>query len=173
MRHASGRDLFHIHLLIHAAAFLYVSLQLPALLKVTAFPCTFFIFHFPFSHPLIWICGPRLDACTQTHQLQRKGPCSLLCVAPLSSLSLLQAGKAGLKETDPSSTPGPDNGVSLPQGSLGEWVPVEVCLNARGSVCPRLAYPALMDVSFLLIAELGKKMNISFFMHSLCYTVLY
>lgn len=29
-----------------------------------------------------------------------------------------------------------------------------------------------MDVSFLLIAELGKKMNISFFMHSLCGGVL-
>lgn len=44
---------------------------------------------------------------------------------------------------------------------------MQVCLNARGSVCPRLAYPALMDVSFLLIVELRKKMNISFFMHSL------
>ena len=75
----------------------------------------------------------------------------MLFASPVSLL--LPAGK----ETDPSSTLGPDNGVSLPWGSLGERVPVEARLNARGSVCPRLASPALMDVSFLLIAELGKK----------------
>lgn len=44
---------------------------------------------------------------------------------------------------------------------------MEVCLNARGSVCPGLASLALMDMSVLLIAGLQEKMCLSFFMHSL------
>lgn len=157
-------------------AFLYVSLQLPALLKVRASPSTFFIFHFPHSHSLIWISQPQLSASWQTQQWRRKRACSLMCVVsffspPSLCLSLpsLSAAisTAGVKETDPSSTVWSGTGVSPPQGSLGEWVPVEVCLNARGSVCPVLAPLALMDMSVLLIVGLQEKMCISFFMHSL------
>lgn len=95
-----------------------------------------------------------------------------MCVVSLffPSVSALCAvtSTAGVKETDPSSTVRQSGiGVSLPQGSLGEWVPVEVYLNARGSVCPGLASLALMDMSVLLIAGLQEKMCISFFMHSL------
>lgn len=153
-------------------AFLYVSLQLPALLKVRASPSTFFIFHFPHSHPLIWISGPRPSGSRKTQRLRRKRACSLICVVSLLSLCFSPSlyrymHDTCMKETDPSSTVWSDTGVSPPQGSLGEWVPAEVCLNARGSVCPRLASLALMDMSVLLIVGLQKKMCISFFMHSL------
>lgn len=128
-------------------AFLYVSLQLPALLKVRASPRTFFIFHFPYSHSLIWIFQPQPSGSRQTQRWQRKRACSLMCVVSLFSLCLCVSlpclsaaiSTAGVKETDPSSTVRSGSGVSPPQGSLGEWVPVEVCLNARGSVCPGLA----------------------------------
>lgn len=140
-------------------AFLYVSLQLPALLKVRASTSTFFIFHFPHSHPLIWICRPQPSG---SRRWRRKRACSLMCVVPLSSLRLCvglpaSIGTAGLKETDPGSTVWSGTGASPPQGSLGEWVPAEVCLNARGSVCPRLASLALMDMSVLLIAGMQEK----------------
>lgn len=146
-------------------AFLYVSLQLPALLKVRASTSTFFIFHFPHSHPLIWICRPQPSGSRQTQRWRRKRACSLMCVVPLSSLRLCvglpaSIGTAGLKETDPGSTVWSGTGASPPQGSLGEWVPAEVCLNARGSVCPRLASLALMDMSVLLIAGMQEKKNV-------------
>lgn len=77
-------------------------------------------------------------------------------VVPPPSLSAAMS-TAGVKETDPGNTVWSGSGVSPPQGSLGEWVPAEVCLNARGSVCPVLASLALMDMSVLLIVGLQEK----------------
>lgn len=64
---------------------------------------------------------------------------------------------AGVKEMDPSSAVWSGTGVSQPQGSLGERLPVEVCLNARGSVCPGLDSLAQIDMSVLLIVGLQEK----------------
>lgn len=85
--------------------------------------------------------------------------CAFYLLFPLCASAFLSAagGSAGVKETDPSSTVWSGTGVSPPQGSLGERVPLEVCVNARGSICPRLASFALMDMSVLLIVEAGTK----------------
>lgn len=155
-------------------AFLYVSLQLPALLKVRVSPSTFFIFHFPHSHSLIWISQPRPSGWRQTQQWQQKWACSLMCVRVFSlcfyvppSLSAALS-TAGVEEMDPSSAVWSGTGVSQPQGSLGERLPVEVCLNARGSVCPGLDSLAQIDMSVLLIVGLQEKEGKKLYKALLC-----
>lgn len=121
MRHASGRDLFHIHLLIHAHC---ISICFPPITSITqSQSLSPHIPHLSLSS----LSSINLNMWSPTghsqgtHQLQRKGACSLLVVCRCSLVSLLlRAGKEASEEIDPSSTPGPDNGVSLPQGSLGE-----------------------------------------------------
>lgn len=167
---------FHIHLLIHAHC---ISICFPPITSITqSQSLSQHIFHLSLSS----LSSINLNIRTLTVRFQENptlvAETSVLtdvcCLPPflprLSASPRLSVATctAGIKETDPSSTVWSDTGVSLPQGSLGEWVPAEICLNARGSVCPRQASLALMDVSVLLIVGLQKKMCISFFMHSLC-----
>lgn len=75
---------------------------------------------------------------------------------------------AGMEEMDPSSAVWSGTGVSQPQGSLGERLPVEVCLNARGSVCPGLDSLVQIDMSVLLIVGLQEKEGKKLYKALLC-----
>lgn len=165
---------FHIHLLIHAHC---ISICFPPITSITqSQSLSQHIFHLSLSS----LSSINLNIRTPTERFQENTTVAAetsvltrVCCFPLFSRLYVSPRlsaatcTAGMKETDPSSTVWSDTGVSPPQGSLGEWVPAEVCLNARGSVCPRLASLALMDMSVLLIVGLQKKMCISFYMHSL------
>lgn len=131
-------------------AFLYVSLQLPALLKVRACSSAFFIVHFPHFHSLIWILRPSSARQTQ----QQKGACSLIWFVLLFWAAPPLCCWGHCRREGDRAWQCSLLCCVLPQGSLGEWVPVEVCLNAGGSICPRLPALALMDMSGLLIVEL-------------------
>lgn len=165
---------FHIHLLIHAHC---ISICFPPITSITQSQrLSQHIFHLSLSslssiNLNIWTPTERFRKTQRMWWIRAR---ELMCFVSFFSLCFCASpclrtttGTAGLKETDPSTTACSDTDVSLPQGSLGEWVPVEVCLNARGNVCPRLSSLALMNMSTLLIVGLLKKMCISFFMHSL------
>lgn len=161
-------SLLHIHLQIHAHC---ISICFPPITSITqSRRPTQHIFHlslFSLSFINLNIPTPAQHFTANTTEQGKRGR-SLICVIAFI-LSLLTA-PWGVKEGNTSQqySIGPSPGVSLSQGSLGEWVPVEVCLNARGSVCPGLVSPSLMDVSALLIVRRQEKICISFFMNSLC-----
>lgn len=153
MRHAP-----HFHLVIlHAHRVSVWSLQLPALLKVKESPGTFFFFRVSHSHSLIWISSAPPEQFQANTEVIVPPSCVfstfpfLFFVCWTPSLAPLLEAQQQWRRLIPAVQCALATGVSAPQGSLGEWVPAEVCLNARGSICPRRASLALMDMSVLLL----------------------
>lgn len=178
MRPTPGKVFFfppHIHLLIHAHC---ISICFPPITSITqsqSFSQHIFHFSLPslsfinlnISTPTEW-----LEANTTVAAEMSVLPYVCVCVFSLCfyvppSLSAALS-TADVKEMDPSSAVWSGTGVSQPQGSLGEQLPVEVCLNARGSVCPGLDSLAQIDMSVLLIVGLQEKEGKKLYKALLC-----